>query len=97
MAENLDGATHIGSLFAKYDLSKKKPLNERAELVRYFFEHAKKGWLATRPLKPAYIASRLAHLSIFDLHAFKSQCEDRARRGYPWGKYFWGSLKVKKS
>lgn len=97
MAENQEGATHISNLVAGYQLEKKS-VNERAELVRYFFDHAKKGWLATRPLRPAYVASRLGHLSLMDLYAFKSILEDRMRSGKgPWGKLFWGMLKVKKS
>lgn len=90
------GPVHIGTLFAQYDVATKvKPMSERAELVRYFFENANKDWKGKTPLKPGYLGMRLAHLSMFDLHAFKSQCEDRRKNGYPWGKYFWGALKVR--
>lgn len=69
---------------------------ERAELIRYFLENANKQLINGRPpYSAAFIASRLSHLTITDLYAFKSQCEDRARTGYPWGKYFWGALKVR--
>lgn len=85
----------MSALFANYKMPARirKP-NERSELVRYFFENAKEDWQGKRPLTAAYIASRLSHLGSFDLYAFRSQCEDRKRKGYPFGKYFWGSLKV---
>lgn len=90
------GPVHISTLFARYDVARKvKPTSERAELMRYFFENAIKDWGGKTPLKPGYVGMRLAHLTMFDLHAFKSQCEDARRRQYPWSKYFWGSLKVK--
>lgn len=94
------GAIHIGSLFKDFNLAqvpKQKPLNERAELVRYFFENAQANWDRPYPLTKARIGMKLAHLSMLDLRAFKSMCEDRKRTGYPWAKFFWGALKVKKS
>lgn len=87
----------IASLFEGYEIPVAKTrTSERSELVRYFFEHAKAEWGGRRPLSAAYVGSRLSFLSILDLYAFKSMCEDRARNGYPWGKFFWGALKERK-
>lgn len=86
----------MSSLFAGYTMpqpTKKKRTSERTELVRYFYDHAAARWTGNRPLSPGYIGMKLAHLTIQDLYAFKSMCEDRARLGYPWAKYFWGALK----
>lgn len=85
----------IASLFAGYELpvAPKKRTSERSELVRYFFEHAKTDWGGSRPLEVRYVGFKLAHLKVRDLYALKSMCEDRATRGYPWAKFFWGSLK----
>lgn len=86
----------IADLFGGYQVptvAKKKRTSERAELVRYFFEHAKAGWGGRGPLTPGFIGYKLAPLSVQDLYAFKSMCEDRSRNGYPWGKFFWGALK----
>lgn len=90
------GPVSIGSLFAGYEMPQpvaRKKTSERAELVRYFFDHAKASWPGKRPLSPGYIGMKLSHLSMTDLYAFKSMCEDRSRNGYAWGKFFWGSLK----
>lgn len=96
MEGHSDGLVQIGSLFSQYSYTKKgKILNNRQELVKYFYDNARADWCSKRPLSPAYVASKLAHLSEFDLYAFKSQCEDRKRRGYPFGKYFWGALKAR--
>ena len=96
----MDGETstlnHVGSLFANYVMPQpqaKKRTSERSELVRYFFEHASTAWTGKKPLSPGYVGMKLAHLTVQDLYAFKSMCEDRARSGYPWAKYFWGALK----
>ena len=91
------GPVSLGTLFAGYELPgvvKKKRTSERAELVRYFYEHALSGWPGKRPLSPGYMGMKLSHLSLMDLYAFKSMCEDRSRNGYAWGKFFWGSLKA---
>lgn len=86
----------IADLFGNYTLPPvgvKKRTSERAELVRYFYENAKVGWQGKGKLSPGYVGMRLAHLTVQDLYAFKSMCEDRRRTGYNWSKYFWGSLK----
>jgi len=96
MSTRVEGPVSIGSLFAGYTLpqpTEKKRTSERTELVRYFFEHAARDWAGRRPLSPGFIGMKLSHLSVTDLYAFKSMCEDRVRSGYSWSKYFWGSLK----
>lgn len=88
--------TPLADLFGNYTLppsSKKKRTSERSELVRYFYDRAKTGWRGKTELTPARIAYKLSHLTLQDLYAFKSMCMDRERNGYPWSKYFWGSLK----
>lgn len=86
----------IADLFGSYsmpEVKKRKPTSERAELVRYFFENARLTWPGKKPLTPAFIGMKLSHLSLTDLYAFKSMCEDRRRTGYTWSKFFWGALK----
>lgn len=85
----------VADLFGGYHLLSKKGgiRDERSSLVQYFFENARREWNGLKPLAPSYIGLQLAHLSLFDLYAFKSMCEERSKSGYPWGKYFWGSLK----
>lgn len=85
----------IADLFGGYTVPTvaKKRTSERAELVRYFFENAKSHWGGRGPLTPGFIGMKLAPLTLQDLYAFKSMCEDRSRNGYPWGKFFWGALK----
>lgn len=94
--EDVRAASSLADLFGQYTLpEKKKRTSERAELVRYFFDNAKIAWTGQRPLSPAFVGMKLASLSVQDLYAFKSMCEDRERSGYPWSKYFWGSLKAR--
>lgn len=84
----------MSHLFAGYELPKaKKGISERGELLNYFFEKAEVEWSGAKALKLPYVAFKLSHLTLLDLYAFKSMCEDRVRNGYPWGKFFWGSLK----
>lgn len=96
MDEHTTNMKPIADLFGGYTLPvkrTKKNTSERGELVRYFFDRAAQEWHGSSALKPGYLAMKLAHLTMQDLYAFKSMCEDRVRAGYPWGKYFWGSLK----
>lgn len=94
--EETPAVSCFGEVLARYTPKVQRPLI-RKDYIEYFLTNAnqyripgKKEWSA------GFIASRLSHLTLFDLAAFKSQCEDRKRVGYPWGKYFWGSLKPKK-
>lgn len=85
---------HIKDLFGKYQpLPKKKRVTERSLLIQYFYENALSHWRGKQKLTPSYIGYKLSHLKMLDLYAFKSMCEDRRRNGYPWAKFFWGSLK----
>lgn len=84
---------------------KKRAGSERSDLIRYFHDRAmdRKG----KPFRAGYIAYRLAHLSIRDLYAFRSDLEDRMKTFRPyttkegeyvpsfnWNKAFWGALKA---
>jgi hypothetical protein len=91
------GAAPIASLLGKYaaQVPARACASERAELVRYFLDNAGAAWSGKRRLSAAYVGSRLAHLSVQDLYAFRSMLEDRARTqpGFVWSKAFWGMLK----
>lgn len=73
----------------------KGPRNERDELFDYFFERLAGPYkrFAKKPLRKAYLATKIAHLKVHDLHYIKSLCVDAQRRGIPPSKVFWGSLK----
>ena len=66
---------------------------ERGDLITYFHERVldKKG----KSFRIAFIATKLAHLSLQDLYYLKSTCEDASRRGKPFGAIFWWSIKAK--
>lgn len=86
----------ISDLFGNYRLAVPvgKRSSERSELMKYFLERLNVG--RTEPLNPAYLGMRVAHLDMRDLYYMKSEGEDYVRRGKgAFGKYFWGSLKVK--
>jgi colicin import membrane protein len=51
--------------------------------------------LATGKVRAGYVATKLAHLSVFDLYAFKRQLEDYTSRGNSFSRGFFGSLKVR--
>lgn len=92
-AEPKDNMKSLKDLFGNYHIPIKGKISRRSELIGYFYDNALKSWKGKRPLTHGFIAHRLGHLSLFDLEAFRSQCEDRKRSGYEWGKYFWGVLK----
>jgi hypothetical protein len=93
------GLVHTSALFENYkptlSSTRRKNTSERAELVRYFFDHAAKEWTMPSVLTPRRIALKLSHLSMFDLYAFKKILEDKEKAGYPWSRAFWGMLKIK--
>ncbi len=95
--EDTNQVTSMADLFGNYSIptKKSKSTSERSELVQYFYENALRHWEGNNKLTAGRVAYKLSHLSLQDLYAFRSQCEDRARRGYPWAKYFWGSLKAR--
>lgn len=87
----------IDQIILNKQLTKEKKISERAELIKFWLDNLKdkKG----KPYKPARIAMLLAHLSLSDLYAFKSQCNDRLTRNgqESFQKYFWYSIKVDKN
>ena len=65
---------------------RKKGGSERGELLLYFSQ--KTGMTIPR------LAKTLQHMpELKDLYYLKSICEDGERRGTPFGKVFWGSIK----
>lgn len=79
-----------------YDPSKRPvPRSQRDELFQYFFDLLSGPYrtFTRRALTPAHLASKIAHLSVNDLFYLKSTCDDAERRGQPFSKVFWGSLK----
>lgn len=73
----------------------KKKTSERAELLKFWVDNLRD--IKGKPYKPARIGMLLAHLSIQDLYAFKSQCNDRLTRNgqETFQKYFWYAIKAK--
>ena len=70
---------HISSMFAHLEKEAvARPLSKRGELIKYFHDRAR--GRDGKPFAARYIAIRLAHLTEFDLSAFKSDLEDRKRR-----------------
>lgn len=65
----------------------KKSSNERGELLKYFAEKIKK------PI--GFVAMRLTGFSVKDMYYIKSICDQEERRGEPWSKIFYGSIKPK--
>lgn len=78
--------------------AKKAPGSERAELIGFFTDNLNAARVGTRwkPLSPAAVAAKVAHLSLADLYYFKSVCVDAERRGFGFSKAFWCELRVKK-
>lgn len=69
-------------------------LDERASLLSYFHSRARDRQDKEYPI--AYIGMRLSHLKLEDLYFLKSTCAQEIARGVPFGKVFWGSIRVKK-
>lgn len=58
---------------------------ERGELLKYF---------AGKINKPiGYVAMRLTGFAVKDMYYLKSLCDQEEKRGTPWGKAFFGSIK----
>ncbi len=77
---------HIG----KYQLpipEKASKKTERGELLKEFAANLSK------PI--GYVAMRLKGFTVQDMHYIKSIADDGARRGEPWAKVFYGSIKNK--
>lgn len=70
-------------------LEPKKRETERGELLKYFAGKIKK------PI--GFVAMKLTGFKLPDLYYLKSICDDGERRGTPWAKIFYGSIKQKPS
>lgn len=67
--------------------------NERDELFNFFYPKLASTWGKSPQLTKGYLAMKISHLSVQDLYYLKSVCLDAERRGVPFSKVFWGSLK----
>lgn len=78
----------LGDIIKDYQPSR-GARSERAEIVGYFHERImdRKG----KPYSPAFIAMKLAHLTIRDLYYLKSVCNQAKN----FQKIFWWSITVK--
>jgi len=87
----------LSSLLKPRQRPKTGPRSERAELVGYFTDSVNKEREGTKwpQVSPRYIAVKLAHLSVFDLHYLKKTLEDYTARGNSFSRGFFGSLKIK--
>lgn len=66
--------------------SKGRGPTERGELLKYFSQKIGK------PI--GFVAMKLTGFKLPDLYYLKSTCDDAERRGTPWGKVFYGSIKI---
>ena len=67
---------------------------ERGEIVEFFFKRIEQRWLGKRKLTFGFLARKVSHLSLRDLFFLKSICVEEEKRGVPFYKTFWGSLKI---
>lgn len=74
------------TLFAAHAKPVKSKVTERGELLKYFASKIDK--------KIPYVAFKVMKIPTKDLYFIKSTCDDYERRGNPWAKGFYGSLKV---
>lgn len=84
----------IGDVIRMQPQGKRKRGSERGALVGWFLDNLNRT-SGGRQWKASYIGFRLAHLSLSDLYYLKSVLSDQMSRGYPFGKAFFGSLKVR--
>lgn len=68
-----------------------KSKSERGDLLSYFYEKISPTYKGK--LRMSSLAFRTSHLQLPDLYYLKSKCDQEERRGEPWAKVFWGSLK----
>lgn len=69
-----------------YKLPEVKRGNPRGDLLKYFSEKLHK------PI--GYVAMRVTGFTLEDLYYLRSICDSEEKRGTPFGKVFYGSLKV---
>lgn len=79
----------------KLIINKHSHSSPRGDLLDYFYDLLSPTWSGKKPLTKAYLAFRLSHLKLDDLHYLKSCVQDRVNRGENYSKYFWGVLKIK--
>ncbi len=75
----------ISTLFR--EIAPQKKQSERGELLSYFSEKLHK--------KIPYVAFKLTGFTIQDMYYLKSLADSEERRGTPWAKVFYGSIKSK--
>ena len=91
----------IGSIIDKVRSNKLPPrqrTSERAELIGWFTDRLNAARKGTRFKALSYkaVGVKLAHLTVFDLYAFKASCLEAEKAGYPFSAIFWKELKIKK-
>lgn len=81
--------------FIKPMPQKKKASSERGELIGRITDTLNGERRGGKFPKLTYkrIGMKLAHLKVTDLYYIESMFRDCKNRGYPCGKFFWGSLK----
>lgn len=99
--DNFNTPKRIGDLTNPYVRGRsaaRRSNSERAELIGWFTDKINIAREGTKFKKLACraIGVKLAHLSVFDLYAFKSQALDYEKRGGSFSKYFFGALKPTK-
>ena len=87
----------IGDMLRLLPKRKNKATSERAELVGWFVDNinAERRGTKWKPVTAKYIGFKLSYLSKQDLYYMQSVLKDSMNRGYPFGKAFFGSLKVR--
>lgn len=91
-----EGLVPIADLFGNYRTLKPggKALDERAELIKFFYEQGFTHKNGTRFTK-AQLGIRCAHLKPDHLYRIKSEYLDKKHRGENAGYYFMGATKTK--
>lgn len=83
---------------AKFEKSEKKKINsERAEILCQILAGINDERIGTKwkPISGRLLAIRLSHIPTKDLYFLLSQGKDYKARNGSFGKFLWGSIKVK--
>ena len=97
--EIIQAPKRLGELFKNpYATLGNKPKSkdtERGELLKYFQGRVNTERVGTKykQVSIAFIATKVAGLTLRDLYYIKSSCDDSNKNGYSWSKCFFGSLK----
>lgn len=78
----------LSSFFQEQKTKAPKRQSERGSLLEYFSEKINK------PI--GFVAFKLTGFKLPDLYYLKSVCDSEEKRGTPWSKVFYGSIKPKK-